>query len=255
MHGAGAVRIDLEFLFRLLNGRRRIADRFCRQGKVYCTVDFLSAYLSRMLHTNRILVLAPHTDDGELGCGASIAKYVAAGKEVTYLAFSTCSQSLPKNFPADTLEGECREATRMLGVQQVLFFDFEVRKFSFHRQEILEKLVELNNNLQPETVFVPAQNDVHQDHQVIYAEGRRAFKQCNLLGYELPWNNTRFAPAYFEKLDESQVKAKQSALQAYRSQAHRRYMQPQFMKALAMVRGVQCSVAFAEAFEVYHLSH
>jgi N-acetylglucosamine malate deacetylase 1 len=208
-----------------------------------------------MLHTNRILVLAPHTDDGELGCGASIAKYIAAGKEVTYIAFSTCSQSLPKELPSNTLEVECREATKALGIQEVRFFDFEVRKLLFHRQEILEELILLNKTLQPETVFIPARNDVHQDHQVIYAEGLRAFKNCNLLGYELPWNNFQFYPTYFEKLEKTHLLAKEGALQEYGSQSHRRYMQPGFMEAMAVVRGVQCGAAFAEAFEVYHLSH
>lgn len=208
-----------------------------------------------MLHTNRILVLAPHTDDGELGCGASIAKYIAAGKEVTYIAFSTCSQSLPKELPSDTLEAECRKATCALGIQEVRFFNFEVRRLLFHRQEILEELILLNKALQPQTVFIPAQNDVHQDHQVIFAEGQRAFKNCNLLGYELPWNNLQFHPTYFEKLEESHLKKKQKALQEYGSQSHRRYMQEGFMEALAVVRGVQCGAAYAEAFEVYHMSH
>lgn len=208
-----------------------------------------------MLHTNRILVLAPHTDDGELGCGASLAKYIAAGKHVTYIAFSTCSQSLPQNVASNTLERECREATRALGIQQVLFFDFEVRRLLFHRQEILEELIRLNKSLAPETVFLPARNDVHQDHQVIFAEGVRAFKNCNLLGYELPWNNFEFHPTYFEKLEESHVTMKQQALQEYGSQAHRRYMQPDFMRSLAVVRGVQCGAPFAEAFEVYRMSH
>ena len=208
-----------------------------------------------MLHTNRILVLAPHTDDGELGCGASLAKYIAAGKEVIYIAFSNCSQSLPNDLPSNTLEEECRRATKALGIQQVRFFDFEVRRLLFHRQEILEELILLNKTVQPETVFLPARNDVHQDHQVIFAEGQRAFKNCNLLGYELPWNNFQFAPTYFEKLEESNIKAKQKALEEYGSQAERRYMQPGFMEALAVVRGVQCGAFFAEAFEVYHLSH
>ena len=208
-----------------------------------------------MLHTNRILVLAPHTDDGELGCGASIAKYIAAGKAVTYIAFSTCSQSLPRGLSSNTLEKECREATRALGIQDVRFFDFEVRRLLFHRQEILEELIGLNKSLVPETVFLPARNDLHQDHQVIYAEGMRAFKNANLLGYELPWNNFEFHPTYFEKLERNEVRAKQRALQEYGSQAHRRYMQPDFMEALAVVRGVQCGAPFAEAFEVYRLSH
>lgn len=207
-----------------------------------------------MLHTNRILILAPHTDDGELGCGASIAKYIAAGKSITYVAFSTCSQSLPKDLPADTLAVECTAATRALGIQDVLFFNFEVRQLLFHRQEILEELILLNKTLQPQTVFIPAQNDVHQDHQVVYAEGLRAFKNCNVLGYELPWNNVAFAPTYFEKLEPVHLQAKQTALKEYHSQHHRRYMSPDFIAALATVRGIQCNADYAEAFEVYRMS-
>lgn len=207
-----------------------------------------------MLHTERILVLAPHTDDGELGCGASLAKYIAAGKQITYVAFSTCSQSLPKNLPEDTLAVECKAATKALGIQDVVLFNFEVRRLLFHRQEILEELIQLNRRLQPQTVFIPAQNDVHQDHQVIYAEGLRAFKDRNVLGYELPWNNTSFSPIYFEKIEPAHLLSKQAALKEYRSQSHRRYMSPMFISSLATVRGIQCNAEYAEAFEVYRMS-
>lgn len=207
-----------------------------------------------MLHTDRILILAPHTDDGELGCGASIAKYIAAGRQVTYVAFSTCSQSLSKELPPDTLAKECKAATNVLGIQQLILFNFEVRRFQEHRQEILEELIQLNKKLHPQTVFLPAANDVHQDHQVIHSEGLRAFKHCNLLGYELPWNNLRFAPTYFEKAEQPYLLAKQRALNKYRSQAHRSYMNENFISSLATVRGVQCGAAFAEAFEIYRMS-
>lgn len=198
-----------------------------------------------------MLILAPHTDDGELGCGATIAKYIEAGTSISYVAFSTCAQSLPEGFPPDTLSRECKAATEALGIKDLLFQDFDVRRFPASRQEILEVLVQLNKDLSPDTVFLPARNDVHQDHHVIYEEGLRAFKYSTVLGYELPWNNVEFAPTLFEKLDRRHLTAKQTALQSYRSQAHRRYMKPEFTAALATVRGVQCNATFAEAFEVY----
>lgn len=207
-----------------------------------------------MLHTNKILILAPHTDDGELGCGASIAKYIREGKEVIYVAFSTCSQSLPKDLPSDTLATECKAATKALGIQHVVLYDFTVRQLLFRRQEILEELIRLNKELAPQTVFIPAKNDVHQDHQVVYAEGLRAFKNCNVLGYELPWNNFQFTPNYFEKLTETHLQAKQDALHQYRSQAHRKYMNSDFFYALAKVRGIQCNTPLAEAYEAYRMS-
>ena len=36
----------------------------------------------------RVLVLAPHTDDGEFGCGGTMARLVEAGADVRYVAFS-----------------------------------------------------------------------------------------------------------------------------------------------------------------------
>ena len=55
---------------------------------------------------NNILVLAPHTDDGELGLGGTISKLIELGKKVTYVAFSTAQQSVPEGFPKDILKTE-----------------------------------------------------------------------------------------------------------------------------------------------------
>ena len=46
-----------------------------------------------MNNINKILILAPHTDDGEFGCGASIAKFIKEDKEVYYAAFSLAEES------------------------------------------------------------------------------------------------------------------------------------------------------------------
>ena len=64
---------------------------------------------------NNILVLAPHTDDGELGLGGTISKLIELGKKVTYVAFSTAQQSVPEGFPKDILKTEVKKATAQLG--------------------------------------------------------------------------------------------------------------------------------------------
>ena len=43
----------------------------------------------------RVLVLAPHTDDAELGCGGTIARLLRDGVDVFVAAFSTAEESLP----------------------------------------------------------------------------------------------------------------------------------------------------------------
>ncbi|MBE2231163.1 MAG: PIG-L family deacetylase [Chitinophagaceae bacterium] len=208
-----------------------------------------------MLHPQRILVLAPHTDDGELGCGGTIARFCREGREVWYAAFCLCSRSLPDGYAPDTLEKECRQATALLGIppERLILFNYEVRELPGSRQQILEELLALNKKVQPDMVLLPASSDVHQDHQVIHQEGLRAFKNTTFAGYELPWNNYSFRTNYFMKLESADLGRKIASLQVYRSQAHRNYMQEEFIRSLARVRGVQCNHPLAEAFEIYKL--
>ena len=93
-----------------------------------------------------------------------------------------------------------REATAEIGIPpaNLTVHDFDVRTFPEHRQEILELLIEIWNDWQPDCVFMPSVHDVHQDHQTIASEGLRAFKRTTILGYEIPWNNFDFCyQAYF----------------------------------------------------------
>ena len=208
-----------------------------------------------MFNPKKILVLAPHTDDGELGCGGSIARFCAEAKEVYYAAFCLCSKSLPADLPTNTLELECKKATALLGIpaSNLILFNYEVRQLPQSRQQILEELLKLNQQINPDMVLLPAASDVHQDHQVIHQEGLRAFKNTTFAGYELPWNNYSFRTNFFMKLSENEVNKKIEALQSYQSQSHRNYMQPDFIRSLAKVRGVQCNSDYAEAFELYKI--
>ena len=200
----------------------------------------------------RILILAPHTDDGELGCGGSIAKYLEETPDVFYLAASTCRRSLPEGWPPDALEKEVKNATKALGIAEsnLILLDYDVRRFKETRQQILEDLIRLKNDLKPDLVFVPSPTDIHQDHQVISEEGLRAFKNSSILGYEMPWNNVSFNTRAFIKLEKHHVEKKVQALLCYKSQLHRSYVNEQFVYSLATVRGVQMGAQYAEAFEV-----
>ena len=201
---------------------------------------------------SRVLVLAPHTDDGELGCGGTIAKFVEEGKEVFYAAFSVAEKSVPEGFPKNILEIEVRKAMKILGVSEsnLLIYKYEVRTFSYHRQEILEDIISLRKELQPDLVFVPSPNDLHQDHKVMAEEGIRAFKKSTILGYEMPWNNISFDTMAFILLEERHIGKKIEALKCYDTQKYRSYLGEQFIRSLARTRGTQIEVAYAEAFEV-----
>jgi LmbE family N-acetylglucosaminyl deacetylase len=199
-----------------------------------------------------VLVLAPHTDDGELGCGATIARLIAEGHEVWYAAFSACELSVPSHLPKDILITEVKKATATLGIlpERLILFNYEVRTFNYHRQDILQNLIDLRKQINPQLVFIPSLNDLHQDHQTIAHEALRAFKETALLSYELPWNNLSFNTTFFYKLTEEQLDTKARAMAQYESQQHRSYANKEFIFSLARTRGVQVNTRFAEVFEV-----
>lgn len=205
-----------------------------------------------MKPTKTILILAPHTDDGEFGCGGTIAKYVAEGVRAIYVAFSAAEQSVLPHLPRDILRTEVRKATAALGIadEDCLVFDFEVRRFPELRQAILDKMIELSRRYQPDMVFLPSANDTHQDHQIIAQEGFRAFKRTTMLGYEVPWNNLDFRTSCFVDLSEANLEAKIRAVGTYESQKHREYASAEFIRSLALTRGVQIGRRYAESFEV-----
>jgi N-acetylglucosamine malate deacetylase 1 len=205
-----------------------------------------------MLDKKRVLVLAPHTDDGEFGCGATINKLIENGSEVYYVAFSACEQSVLPDLPKDILISEVKSATKILGIkpQNLILFKYDVRTFNYHRQAILDDIIHLKNDLKPDLIFTPSVNDIHQDHATISNEAVRAFKFSSILCYELPWNNFNFTTSCFSQLTENYVEKKVEALKEYKSQAHRPYADENFIKSLAHVRGVQIGIQYAEVFEV-----
>ena len=198
------------------------------------------------------LVLAPHPDDGEFACGGSIHKLNKEGVEIHYTAFSPCTISIPKGFKKNILYQELKNAAKHLGISQehIHTFDFPVRRFSEHRQNILDTLLQLKEDIKPDLVFLPNSMDIHQDHQVIHQEGIRAFKQSCLLGYELPWNNLSFTSNFHYRLNQSNLDAKWKAISEYKSQNCRSYKSYDLWEGLARVRGTQIGSEFAEAFEL-----
>jgi len=205
-----------------------------------------------VLDNKSILVLAPHTDDGELGAGASIAKWKEQGSRVVYVAFSTCQDSVPGGWPSNILEQEVREATKVLGIQpeDLRILDYRVRRFSERRQDILDNLLELRKEINPDVVLVPSASDLHQDHSTVYIEALRAFKQKTILSYELPWNNIVFTTSFFSIVEQRHLEAKAAALSCYNSQKTRAYFNRDFLQSQLTFRGVQVGAPLAEVFEI-----
>lgn len=203
----------------------------------------------------KVIVFAPHTDDGEFGCGGTISKLIEQGLEIHYVAFSACEQSVLPQFPSDILITEVKKATNILGIKKenLHLLKYNVRTFSYNRQEILDDIIKFRQEINPDLIFIPSVKDIHQDHATVANEVIRAFKFSNILCYEIPWNNFQFATTNFFVLNEKHISNKVNALKQYKSQAHRPYANEEFIRSLARTRGIQIGQQYAEVFEVVRL--
>lgn len=203
----------------------------------------------------KVLVLSPHTDDAELGCGGSIVKLLEDGAELLWIVFSIAEESVPETFPKDAAKKEFMAVAEYLGLDESNYriHNLKVRLFPKKRQDILQALIDTRKEFSPDIVFTPTLNDFHQDHQVVANETIRAFKRdSSILGYELPWNNIASDARMFIRLNRSQIERKYSMLKLYRSQfeKHLNYFSEEFIFGLAKMRGIQCNSDYAESFEV-----
>ena len=210
------------------------------------------------LKFDRVLVLSPHTDDAEIACGGTMVRLIRNGAQLKSVAFSGCEESVPSEFPRDELRKEFFKAHMALGVNnkncQVL--DFKVRKFPEQRQEILEKLVALNREWRPDLVLVTSTYDTHQDHLTLAEEAYRAFKKTSIWAYDCPWNQQFPKLNCFIKLDEELMGKKLAAIAQYKSQQFRGgYVNEEFIRALALLRGGQIGEPLGEAFEIVRYMH
>lgn len=192
-----------------------------------------------------ILLLAPHADDVELGCGATVARFVEEGHKLLWVVFTN----------EKTLNAEHVKATEEIGLKDGsrLALDFTLRRLSDRRQEALDCLIRLNSEFKPDLVVGPSLHDFHQDHQVVANEMVRAFKtSASIICYELPWNHISFDVQLLAKLSARHVEAKTKMLEKFESElvVRGKYFSGELMRGMALLRGTQAGTEYAEAFEV-----
>jgi len=184
----------------------------------------------------KLLFIGPHPDDVELGCGGLISKY-SKSAQMTYLILSPCLED-PKN---KNILDEAREAISILGLstESLVIENLPRRTFHDQRRKIREILISVREK--------------YQDHSVAAEETLRLFRDVGVISYEAPRSSLFFEPNIYVELSDENLKTKIDALMCYKSQYDKYYFKPDVTQSFARMRGSQCKVKYAEAFEALRM--
>ncbi len=203
-----------------------------------------------IFYGKRVLFLGAHPDDIELGCGALI-HHISPISQVHCVTFSD-NQKNP--LLKDVVDEQYRSMA-ILGVpkERARFGPFTTRVFPQARQEILEYLLKLREQIQPDIIFVHSKQDVHQDHLTMTEEALRAFRGITLLGYDVVRSSYGFFPHFLIEVKEEDVKAKIDALSQYATYRDKYYFDPELTRAIMVRHGALAERPFAEGFDILRI--
>jgi len=209
---------------------------------------------------NKILFVGAHADDVELGCGGWINQLCNTKNiSVKVLTFSLHRP----HYNGDILRKEAKKSMSILGIKDYALYDFQgcnpENDFFNQRHQIYEILESLRDSWNPSLVVTHPSNDTNQDHRQVYKEVVACFKKhSSIITFEFPNNTVEGKnPDIFIEIEESDLRKKIKALTSYRSQFKRKthnYMDPKYIRSLAVVRGQSIAVDAAEAFNVIRLA-
>lgn len=208
----------------------------------------------RPLHTSvsRILCLGAHSDDIELGCGASVRKLVEANPsvEIDWIVLSsTETRAQEARLAAETF-------LRSANAPRVAVEQFRERYFNL-LPELKEYFDGLGSLLRPDLIFTHHRDDLHQDHRTVSELTWNTFRDHLILEYEVPkYDGDLSRPNVFVELDlrASQEKA-QAILECFPSQADKHWFSEETIMAMLRIRGIEAKSpgGYAEGFHARKL--
>jgi LmbE family N-acetylglucosaminyl deacetylase len=129
-----------------------------------------------------LLFLGAHSDDIEIGCGATVltlaAEYPYA--EIHWVVFSA------DNVRAQEAKSSAASLLEPFQKSYVEVHEFRNAYFPTQLGDIKDTFEHLKNRVSPDLVFAHEVSDFHQDHRVIGELAWNTFRNTTILEYEIP---------------------------------------------------------------------
>src|SRR5712671_3129828 len=207
--------------------------------------------LQQLLHRSNplsILCLGAHSDDIEIGIGATLLSLVAHGirLDVHWCVLSGAGER----------DREARaSAADFLSAAQGAHVDimsFEDGFFPEQGEKIKRWFEDLKTRADPDLIFTHRRDDAHQDHRLVCRLTWNTFRDHNILEYEIPkWDGDLGQPNLYMPISADVMKRKVDLLMAhFGSQRSKRWFDTETFCGLARLRGMECGAPerYAEAF-------
>lgn len=213
-----------------------------------------------------VLVVAAHSDDEVLGCGATIAKHVTEGDQVHLLVLTNGVSARKGANDTDIASRELAlsNAAKTLGIHKVVQCDFPDNQLdSVALLDIVQCIENKTQGLSPDIIYTHNASDLNIDHQLTCRAVQTAFRpqpDCSvktILTFEVlsstEWQfvEQNFSANWFVDVSGF-IEQKITAMQCYQDEL-RAFPHPRSVegiKILANYHGMRIGVSYAEAFQV-----
>ena len=195
-----------------------------------------------------VLCLGAHSDDIEIGAGATLLSMIAHGirLDVHWCVLSGGADR----------EREARDSAVefLTGAAQTLIEVTPFRDSFFPEQgEAIKSWFEaLKARTNPDLILTHRRDDAHQDHRLVCGLTWNTFRDHCILEYEIPkWDGDMGQPNVYMPVPASSLQRKIELLMThFGSQRSKQWFDPETFRGLARLRGMECraSEGYAEAF-------
>ena len=195
-----------------------------------------------------ILCLGAHCDDIEIGCGATLLKWIRQARinNIVWVVFS--SEERRK-------EEAILSANRYLETlinKEIIVLDYRDAFLHFSGREVKEEFERLKSKIDPDIVFTHYRDDRHQDHRLLSDLAWNTFRDHLILEYEIPkYDGDLGVPNTFVSVDREEVNGKiLGLLQCFTSQLGKHWFDEETFRSLMRIRGLECNspTRYAESF-------
>jgi LmbE family N-acetylglucosaminyl deacetylase len=196
----------------------------------------------------RVLCLGAHSDDIEIGCGATVIRLLDRTPNLEFYWVVFCSNPVRAKEAQKSAAWFLRRARK----KTIIIKSFRDGFLPYSGGEVKDCFEELKRAFNPDIVFTHFRQDLHQDHRLLCELTWNTWRSHLVLEYEIPkYDADLRSPNFFVPVSESLAASKVKALMRFfGTQRSKHWFSEDLFYSLMRLRGVESasSTPYAEAF-------